>query len=280
MSTFTKNEIIELKRDLTVGDASYSAGQKFVVTKVTPTKTHVTLLDNKGELVAEKGLIGTHKSIAGVMSKTNTAFLVKKADHSALKKGNFYTFKQDFKEDEIFFPAGTRVVLVKGGAKPVFETFYRQQNPKASYLSGLGVSPSFFEKFMTPAEAEICELTKDWCIKGLKERTGEETRNFECNVYYKNKKVGEASNGGYGACHSIHVHTPEWEKLIDQAFEIIKPLDNRKEDHMKIKRHDLDEIIIDFFLENHGGLSNLKDYLTRYAVSWLNFVEKHSKKCA
>lgn len=274
MTTFSKNEILELKRDVTVGDSAYSAGQKFVVSKVTPTKTHTILLTNNGELDSEKGLMGSHKSIAGVMSKTNTAFVAKKPDHSALKKGNFYTFKCDFAEDDIFFPAGTRVVLVKGGAKPKFETFYRQKNSNESNLSGLGVSPIFFEKFMTPAEAVTCELTKDWCIKGLKERTGEETRNFELSVYFKNKKVGEASNGGYGACHSIYIDTPEWKKLNEQAFAIVQPLDKRKEERMKLKLHDMEEIIIDYFLENHGGLSTLNDYLVRYAMSWCNLTKE------
>lgn len=274
MTTFSKNEILELKRDLTVGDVPYTAGQKFVVTKVTPTKTHTTLLNNNGELDSEKGLIGSHKSIAGVMSKTNTAFIAKKPDYSAIKKGNFYTFNKNFKDDDgMEFPAGTRVVMVKGGAKPVFETFYRQKSPKLSNVNGLGVHPKFVEQFLSPAEAVTCELTKDWCIKGLKERTGEETRNFELSVYFKNKKVGEASNGGYGACHSIYIDTPEWKKLNEQAFAIVQPLDNCKEERMKLKLHDMEEIIIDYFLENHGGLSTLNDYLVRYAMSWCNLTK-------
>lgn len=274
MAKFSKNEIVTLNQTLKVGDVTYTKGSRFVVEKTTSTKTHLALLDDKGCLTG-KGINGGHSAIERACTSTNTKFVAPKAKGADVKKGDFMVFKEEYKDDELRFPVGTRIVIVKGGAKPAFETFYKQENKSVSYVSGLSVHPDFITQFLEKSEPVKCELTADFQMKGLKERTGEETRNFEMSLYYKGKKIGEASNDGYGGCHRIYMNHEAWNNLIEKGLEIAQAVSTIKGEKFQVTKHDIEENTVDFFLENFHGLSTYKDYIERYVRGWCLLVQKN-----
>lgn len=269
MAALTKNEIVELKSEIKVGNETYPVGTRFVVTKVTKEKIHLSQL--KQDHTLNGSFSGKIASILNVFVSTNTKYIEPKAASVQVKKGNFYTFKKEFNESGSKFPVGTRVVIIKGGKCPQFIT-------QAMDGRVFTVNTHFITEFFDAAEAAQCELTADWQVKGLQERQGEETRNFIFNLYYKGKKMGDASNDGQGGCHRVHVYGDEWKVLNKAALEICKAVDTSKSDQFAIREHDVEEYLVDFFLDNYNGLSTLKDYLERRVKDWCDTVSRHLSK--
>lgn len=274
MSKFSKNEIISLDRDLKVGDIEYKQGQRFVVAQKTPLRLTITMLNNDGSLNAKQ--LSGKPELFHLFSSTNTKYAPPKADTSDIKKGNVYTFKKPFENEQVSYPVGARAILVKGGARPEFFSYHSQKN---KMINGLIVTPEFIETYFELSEPVKCDLTDAWEIKGLKQRQGEETPNFEFNLYHNGKKVGGASNDGYGGSHRIGTTTDAWDKLVDEAFKVVKSFEPEDvTDQMIISRHNIEEAIVDFFLEGVKGLITLKDYLQRYSDSWYEMTKKYSRK--
>lgn len=271
MADLAKNEIVEIKAQIKVGDKTYPAGTRFVVMKVTTAKIHLSQL-NEDNTISENGINGSITAIQLRFASTGKKYVAPKGTSVEAKKGDFFSFKKEFNDNGIKFPVGTRVVLVKGGQRPEFFTHFTQES--GHNVEGLTIYPQFITEHLEAAEAAVCDLTADWKMKGLKERTGEETRNFEFNLYYKGKRVGGASNDGCGGSHRVHVYNDDWKALNKAALEICKAADTTKSGQFSIKAHDVEEYLINFFLDNHNGLSPLKDYLEDQVKDWCKMVNR------
>lgn len=264
MAHFSKNEILELNKDQTMMNEKFIKGQKFVVTKCSKESVSIYPLKDNGTL-SEKGYAVDTIGIVRVFNTTNTTYNPPKLKNTT-KKGMIFEFSKNFSDGDIVYPKGTRVIIVKGGNKPEFFTNFTQPKKGLSHISGYQVCQNFINDFFTPAEPIVCELTKDFSYKGLKEGQGEETRNFYCEICFKKKVIGSASNDGQGGSHRINIYkSPEWDVLLDEAFKILQELQvNEKESYKIVKKHDVDEIVIDYLCGNYVGLIDLKAYLSDY----------------
>ena len=273
MTKFVKNEILILKSNLKLASSDYKKGQRFVVTRATATKAHLNLLDENNMLVEDSAITGSTSSIAAFFNTSNQKLIIKTSD-AGVKKGDFFTFKMDFKNDDIIFPKGTRVVINKAGANPQFTTLYKQENGNTY---GLAVSPAFIKKYLEPTEAAECDLSRDWKVKALKAQDTQDGYSFTFNLYYKGKKAACAGNFGIGGPNYTHSVTAEWTKLIDDAIAFAAPLDQSHDKYYSCCGK-MEESLVEFFFANQNGLQSLTDYLTASINEWNKFTKKHSHK--
>ena len=271
MGTFSKNEIVKLNKDLVIAPNTYPANTLFFVEKAQDKK--FTIAELKDGAPTGRTLSADIRAFNGLISSTNT--LYKKAKAVSVKKGDFFTFKTEFVQDEVKFPVGTRIVFTKGGANPAFETLYKQEILKQ--VNGLGVSEDFILKYLERAERAECEVTKDFDLKGVKHFT---TRHgdggFEASLYFKGKKIGNLSNDGYGGCNNIDIdrkYSADWDKLITKGLEFSGVI-GKQEGIREITKHQVEETTVEFFLTNHNGLISYKEYIEAEAHEWLSYFKK------
>ena len=252
--SYSKNEIVELEREVTVGGDYYPKGALFVVDKVTSTKITLKKLDPNGNRKLSDGIEGKASTILKITKSTQ-----KKLEENIVKvkKGQIFTFNEDQTFDfdqQITVLKGTRIIVLKGGTKP--EIGIDQSHGGASMFA-ITYPLADFSHMFTEAKAADDELLKEWSVKNLRTLEGRRGYHVTATLCFKDQHVIEYEVEYLGCDPELIIKkdiSEEAKKSLDDVLSKIMQLES-KYDGCKRDR--------DYALETLGNFLTSQAYKLR-----------------
>ena len=257
--SYSKNEIVELQRDITVGESNYPKGTLFVVEDffakdATGARIVLKTLDSSGKKKLNDGIESKATTILKITKSTD-----KKLEENIvkLKKGQIFTFNEDETFDfdqQVTVLKGTRVIVLKGGSKP--EIAIDQPLGHATMFA-ITYPLADFSHMFTEAKPVDDEILRDWSVKKLRTLEGRRGYHVTANLCYKDQPVIEYEVEHIGCDPELIIKkgiSEEAKKSLDDVLNKIMELES-KYDGCKRDR--------DYALETLGNFLTSQSYQLR-----------------